>query len=130
MADVATAICTRLAAHAGTAALIGTRVWLSRLPDDPTYPALVVLKISATRTPLMGDDADKVSARVQVSSWAETRAGVYALAEQVRDALQRWGGTAAGVTVVQVFLDNQVEPFEDDIRQWHFPQDFTVWYTE
>jgi len=127
MADVATAILTRLTAHAGTLALVSTRAWHARLPDDPDYPAVTVQKISETTTRLMGDDSEKELFRVQVGSWASTRAGVVALDVQVKDALQRYSGTVAGVTVRQVFLETASEAYEDGIEQWRIDRDVMVW---
>lgn len=104
------AIHARLKAHAGTSALVESRVYPLRLPEGPTYPAIRYQVIGAPRTHLMGDSADAsigVHSRVQVDCFAETYAGVRAVAEQVRLALSRWSGTAGGVTVEVVFLDDE-----------------------
>jgi hypothetical protein len=130
MADVSTAIRTRLLAHAGTAALISTRCWFGFLEEPVQMPALTVQEISAVRFPLMGSDAEKVQFRVQVDAWAATRAGVKALADQVRAALQRWGGSSGGTTVIEAFMDNEAERFEDGVRTWRIQMDFLVWVDE
>lgn len=104
------AIHARLKAHTGTAALVESRIYPLRLPQGPTYPAIRYQVISTPRTHLMGDTADasiQAHARVQVDCYDETYAGVRALAEQVRLALSRWSGTAGGVTVEVVFLDDE-----------------------
>lgn len=101
------ALRARLTSHAGTSALIGSRVYPLRLPQGPTYPAVRYQVIGAPRVHAMGADTGQVDARVQVDSYAETYAGAQALAEQVRLALSRWEGTAGGVVVDHVFLADQ-----------------------
>lgn len=99
------AITARLKAHAGTKALVGSRVYPLRLPQGPTYPAVRYQVIGSPRVHAMGADTGQVNARVQVDSYALTYAGAQALAEQVRLALSRWEGTAGGVVVDHLFLD-------------------------
>lgn len=127
MADVSGAIVTRLTAHSGTNALIAGRAWIARLPDNPTMPAVTVQKISGIRTPLMGADAANVEGRVQLTSWATTRAGAQALDEQVRAALQRWGD---GVVIDEIFLLNEFEAYEDASLLWRVDRDVRPWWRE
>ena len=112
--SVGKAIYARLVAHAGTTALVGTRVYPLRLPQGPTYPAIRYQVISAPREHAMGADTGTVHARVQVDCWATTYAGAKALAAQVILALSRWGGTSGGVVVEHVFLENEIDRFEPD----------------
>lgn len=103
------AISARLKAHAGTAALVGTRVRPSRLEQGVKYPAIVYQVIGSPRTHLMGDTSDAsrwVTANMQVDCYAKTYAEAQALAEQVRLALSRWSGTAGGVAVEVVFFED------------------------
>lgn len=130
MSDVTDAVRTRLTAHSGTAALIGTRAWFLMLPQNPTLPASTVQKISATRESAMGDDIGLAEGRVQVRACAATRAGAYALAEQQRDALQRYSGTSAGVAIADAFLVDEDELFEDAGKIWSVRQDYMVWWSE
>ena len=132
MADLEKSVRTRLLAHSGVSALVvpGNRVWYSRLPIDPTLPAITVQEISAVPEGVMGDDAGIVLGRIQVDAWAETRTEAKALGEQVRDALQRWVGTASSSTLSFVGMNSGGVRFEEDGRIWRHRQDFEVWFTE
>lgn len=130
MADVQAAIRTTLLAHAGTLALIGTRAWFLLLPQNPTLPAVTVQQVSGTRHSAMGDDVGIAEGRMQVESWATTRTGVRALAEQVRDALQRFRGTVSGTVINAVFLDAEMDVYEPGVTFWRVHQDYRVFWSE
>lgn len=133
MADIVKAICARLSAHSGTNALISGRAWDDHLPQNPVYPACLVRSVSDIPTRAFGADSEKRQARIQVNCYATTRDGVIALGEQVFDALSRWGGVAASVTVDQSFHDNTPVKarWDDDVRKYVTIHDFfPVWYTE
>lgn len=94
----------RLVAHAGTAALIGTRAHGGAvLPQGVTYPAAGFSRVTTERLPLMGADANVVRARFQVDCWAETYLSARALAAQVTAALNRWENAASSPVVHHVF---------------------------
>lgn len=123
---------TRLLAHSGVSALVspGTRVWYSYLPVDPTLPAISLQEISAVPEGVMGDDAGIVDGAIQVDAWAESRDAAKELGEQVRDALQRWVGTANSSTLTFVGMNSGGVRFEPEGRIWRHRQDFRVWFTE
>ena len=133
---VGNAIYARLAAHAGTAALVGTRIYALRLNQGVTYPAIRFQVIGSPRVHAMTADTGQVDARVQVDSYAETYEGAHAVAAQVRAALSRWGGTAGGVTVEHAFLDDERDLDEPtvtvngDAGIYRVMQDFMVHYGE
>ena len=130
MADSEAAVMARLIAHAGTAALVNRRVWHSALPQDPTLPAITVQEISGVPESTMGDDTGHVRGTVQVDAWAAKRDGCKALAEQVRDALQRYVGTHEGSTLTVVGMNSMGVRYESDGRIWRASQDFELWWTE
>jgi len=130
MADASDAVRTRLTAHAGTSALIGTRAFFGFLPQNPTLPASVVQQITGARVHAMGADVDKFEALVQVKAHATTRAGAKALAEQHRAALQRYSGTSASTVVHDTFLVVEDDEMEPEAGIWTVRQDFRVWVTE
>ena len=100
------AIYARLKAHAGTLALVNTRIYPLRLPQGPTYPAIRYQLIGAPETHLMGNDPGSVHSRVQIDCYAETYRSAHLLKAEVRDALSRWEGTVGGVVVDHLFLDD------------------------
>ena len=53
-----------------------------------------------------------------------------ALGEQIRDALQRWRGTASGSTLYFVGMNSGGVSYEREGRLWRHRQDFEVFFTE
>jgi hypothetical protein len=130
VADVTAALRNRLAGHAGTSAIVGTRLWFLFLPQNPTLPAVTIQQISGLRESAMGADVGKVQGRVQVDSWGDSRGGAKNLAEQVRAALQRLRGTFDGTTINAAFLDSETEEFESGSHAWRVRQDYRIWWSE
>ena len=97
------AIVALLTAAATTAA---DRIDPLQLPRDPTLPAITYQRISTPR-PLQHDgDQGYASFRTQINCWANRIEGstdgykqVKALADEVRQALNGFRGSAGGVTV-------------------------------
>lgn len=130
MADSEKAVRTRLTAHSGVSALVGTRVWYSALPQDPTLPAITVQEITGVPEPVMGNDTGHVRGMIQVDAWDATRNGCKALGEQVRDALQRHAGTHDSSVLTFVGMNSLGVRYESEGRNWRHSQDFELWWTE
>ena len=132
MADLEKSVRTRLLAHSGVSDLVGDkkRVYYSMLPADPKLPAITLQEITATSIGAMGADANMVRGRIQVDGWAVSRAKAKALGEQIRDALQRWRGTASGSTLYFVGMNSGGVSYEREGRLWRHRQDFEVFFTE
>ena len=120
-----------LADDAGIGAICNNRIYPVRLPQDATFPAIVYTRISSIRHSAMGSDCGIVEKRIQVSSWGKTYAAANALAEAVRDALQRFRGTVDGVVIQDIFVDGDgPETWEDDAEAWQGVCDYRVIYEE
>ena len=136
MADHVDAVRSRLLAHAGTAALVGDRVWHSALPNEQEgvayMPAIVIQQISGVAEHVMGGTAGIVDLRIQVDVWAEEedRDGCQALTEQVRDALQTYSGTHGGVTLTFVGTFEGAPQWDPEAKLWRSMQDFELWGSE
>ena len=120
----------RLLAYAGTAQLIGTRVWRVVAPQNTAAPNVVVSQTAQQRIHLSGADCRLVGATIQVDSWAANNAAALALAEVVEQALSRQWGTWDGVVVQHAFLEDSGNEFEPETRLWRERREFTVWYEE
>jgi hypothetical protein len=128
---VEAAIKTRMEAHVGLAALVSDRIYPHHLPQQPAYPAVSYHIIGARpRDRAMGGDSGIAFKRVQVSCWGKSYGQAVQVAEQVRQALQRWSGTEAGTAVQDIYLENQNEFFEADLGIYHHALDFEVVYGE
>lgn len=120
--NVGAAIYARL--NASTAA--GSRIYPLMLPQNPTYPAVTFQQISAIATHAMGQDGPITRIRMQVNSWGSTYATARSLAGEVEALLKRFRGTAAGIVILDVLLDNELETFESDTQTRRVVQDYSV----
>lgn len=130
MADHEDAVRDQLLATAGVAALVGSRVWYSGLPDNPTLPANTLQQISGVPTSAFRRDVGEVRVRIQIDSWAETRTGAKALGEQVRIAMQRITATHGGVRITTVAMNDGGTRYEPEGLLWRHRQDFELWGSE
>ena len=112
-----------LSQYAGLTALVGDRIYPMILPQDAVLPAVTCEKISGQRINTKFGPAGLVRARIQVSCWAKGYLVAKQVAEQVRLALAGFpGGT--------VYLENEVDLYEEGTGIYHVPVDFTIWYEE
>ena len=109
---------TRCTTHAGTSALVGTRCYPDRLPENVTYPAIVY------HAPVSSDDSEyrthdgagaRTVSRVQFDCYAATGDGAAALAAQVRDA---WAGYQDACVVGYAFVANEIAGREDALNAY------------
>lgn len=128
MSLVEEAVRSRVIGYAGVTALIGTRMYPVKLPQDVTYPALTYAVIAAPREHLMVADAGVIGALIQVSVWAETMATAKALAIQVAASLNRFHGTVLGVVIQETWIENESDGWEDEAKVYHIPIDVRVNY--
>lgn len=124
------AIYGRLQAVTGVTNLVGTRVYPVVLPQSPTYPAIRYQQTAGSREPAMGSNSGLVKTTVQIDSYSDTYEQARQVAEEVRSALQRFGGTVAGVVIESVFVEGPLDVFEEEIKKFRVQQDFTVWHRE
>lgn len=131
MADLEVAIFSRLTTFAGLSALISTRCYPVVAPQNPTAPYVTYTRIDGPRESALSEDMGLPHPRMQIDCWAETYAGVRAVALQVRLAMQRWGpATVAGVEVLDALLDGEQDSYEDSVKLFRTTWDFIVWHRE
>lgn len=124
------AIYSTLTGHAGTAALVSTRVFPVTAPQDVTEPHIVYSRVSTARETAMGDDLGVARARVQVSCFATSQISAHAIAAQVRDALQRFRGTAGSTEVLDTFVEDEGETYSDTALLFEVAPVFTLIFRE
>lgn len=120
---IETDLYSRLSTFAGLVALVGTRSYPLLLPQNPTLPAITFQKISNVREQAHSGDSSLQHPRYQFSCWAETYAEAWAVAEQIRLALQ--GITSAGGG----FYENAVDLYDPETGWYHVPVDITIWHS-
>lgn len=133
---VENALASRLIAAGPVVALVGTRVWVLKLPQNPVMPAVRVQLISEPREYHLRGDQDARRARVQIDAFtAESTGGdPYAAATILADAIEAAVVTGSPYTqgtvkVLGCFRDNRVPVYEaGELRLVRVMQDFIVWW--
>ena len=109
------------------AALIGTRVYRTKLPQNPTLPAVTYWKVSGNRLHDLTGPTGQSDPRFQVSCWARTSATAEDVAEAVRVRLDGWTSTG-GVQVAE--LVNETDLYDDEVEIYHVALDFVLMHDE
>ncbi len=78
----------------------------------------------------MGSDIGLARALFQVTSFDDSYSGVKAVAAQVRAALQRYRGTINGDVIQDIYLENELDLYDDRTAKHMVPVNATVWYEE
>lgn len=121
---------TRLSTFAGLTALVGTRIYPSVAPQNVTAPFVTYRRISAVRRSGFGQDIGIVSARFQLDAIALTYSSMRAVVEQIVLALQRWRSDLTNPAVIETFIENEYEIYEDEPDLYHGAVDVIVHYRE
>jgi hypothetical protein len=122
------AILARATAHAGLNALIAGRLYTLRMPQNPTYPAVVVTRIAETYEHASGADETTRRALFQFSCWDTEYEDAKDVVDQVVSAFSRYSGTLDSTVIEQVFMENQQDFYDDEAEKHHVAIDATVWY--
>jgi hypothetical protein len=106
---------TYLLADASIAAVVGTRIYPSNLPQNATLPAIVYHVISRSHTTWLGGiKASSGPIRIQWDVWAATRLAADALAELVLDRWRTLAGTCPTTMTATRVCDVELQgPLED-----------------
>lgn len=102
--------------------LVANRCYPLLLPQNPTLPAITFQKVSNVREQALPGDSALQHPRYQFSCWALTYGAAWAVAEQVRLAMQ--GLTAAGGG----YYENAVDLYDPETGWYQVAVDMTVWH--
>ena len=106
-------------------AAITTRIF-PRAPQTPTFDFITIQKISGEQDALL----DYAHPRMQVTAWAEVYEDGEDLATAIRQAIQRYRGVVAGMTVEQITFLNDVHIYDPETGRETFPADYRIDYWE
>lgn len=105
--------------HAGLSALVGTRIAPLRLPDGTALPAVTYQRVSERDYWASGTDAGVKTTRYQIDAWGVDYDSCRAVAAQLRNALQRYSGTAASTVVQGIFILTEIDQYADAPKAAH-----------
>jgi len=109
-----------LAAHVGTSALVGTRIYPVSLPQTPTLPAITYRLVSQPTEHVFTETASDVKkGNYRIQCWDTTYKGAGALGTQVEAALDAFVGLLGGVGGYRcwITLTNAID-LGDDATSW------------
>ena len=130
MATASNAVYARLSGFAGLAALVGTRIYPGRVPQDAVLPFVSYVRIDEDGEEAMGDDADHDETLFEVASIGASYDSAESVHEQVRGALRRFRGSYGAVTVHDcLFRGGEGPVFLDDPAQFEATQRVALRYT-
>lgn len=126
-----------MSTFAGLTALIGTRIYPVVASQNVTLPFVTFQRISAVRTPGMGADIGIVRTRFQIDVIAGAVEGgppayplMRAVMTQVRLAIQRYRDAASNPEVLDCFIENEQDLYEDETDLHHGVLDVIVHHRE
>lgn len=124
------AIYSRLNGFAGLTALISGPVYSKQVSQDSVRP-LVFFEVTGTeRISAINGDSGTVIRTIRVISEALTLDAALDVSEQVRAALQRWSGVEDGITIMDTFINDESDSFDDDLNVSYIEQFFTIQHRE
>jgi hypothetical protein len=112
------------------AALVGTRVYPTFLPQAPTTPAITYQWIYADRIRSTKGPSGLTRSRYQLDYWGSTYEAVKRLCEAVRMAIDGYRGNVDGVRVGDVAITADQDMREEDARFYRVSVDLTIWHEE
>ena len=117
---------------ANSTAVTSTQFYLRVATQSATFPYGVVFKVSPGKDYTHDGDGLSVS-RLQCSCFSTTYHGAKSMAAEVITAMEEWPTKTTSTTstgVQTVFLEGEVDLFEDDKNVFHTALDFFVWHAQ
>jgi hypothetical protein len=98
-------------------ALVGTRVYPRKLPQNVTYPAIRYTRISTSRSEFRTLDgrAGYARPRFQIDCYGLTEASCVALAQALYQLLEGFDGIAAGLRIDGIGTDDEGADVEEGV---------------
>ena len=124
------ALINRALADSAVAALVSTRIYLSRAPEQPVMPFIVFYRIAATRHHAMNGASGLVKLRVQASIFSKTMKEALSIGDALRLSFDDFIGDINSVTVQAILLESEFESYEPQVDVKSIIQQYQVWAAE
>ena len=108
---------------------VTTRCYYNYIPQSPTYPLIVIQRVTGSRVHHLSGPSGAVRPRFQIEAWAETYSAAKALANLIRKALDGKEHTKDGVTF-SCLSQAEIDGYEEAVNAHRIIQDYSVRYTE
>jgi hypothetical protein len=118
-----------LAATTAVSTLVGTRIYVGILPQDPTYPALTIQPISYNPDNHLTAPGDLQWDRLQIDAWGVTYAAADGLYRAAITALNGKAFTGTGYRIGSVIVQvGGGHQYEESVKVHRRHFDVGVWF--
>lgn len=121
-----TALRTYLLSVPEITASIGSRLYPGWIPENAPMPSVAYLEVSGVRH----HDIDVAYPRYQFSCFSTRYLEAKEVADEIRNALQRYKGDMGNTRVIQGVHEGSFEQYERDTGIYHVAIDFKIIYRE
>lgn len=135
--DLRPALFSYLTADSSIAALVGTRVYPVKAPEDETRALIVYSRISGIGDHTLRGVGGLARPRLQIDCWAPTPDVAAQLARLVKARLDGFRGAigtgdspSVSVAVRGMFLADERDDYDDVAKQYRTSLDFMIWFVE
>lgn len=144
MVEITRALRAFLLADAAIATAVGTRIYPQKLPQNATYPAITILRVSAIRLNVLHGRASLARPRYQIDCWMQEKSGIsafdvaQALGGAVLARLEGYNGVMTDPVTspptdyhTGVTFDDERDLFDPDINGGFFRHsaDYFIWHS-
>ena len=120
----------RVLADTGVAALLGTRLYAMRLPENVVLPAATFQRISSRYIGAHNGPSGVAAMRYQFTAFAMSYNEAVELADAMRVALDGWHSPAAGLNNIQAaYAEGELDLYEPETARYFVPLDVMIWAT-
>ena len=108
---------------------VTTRCYYNYIPQSPTYPLIVIQRVTGSRVHHLSGPSGAVRPRFQIEAWAETYSAAKGLANLIRAALDGKEYTEDGVKF-SCLSQAEIDGYEEAVNAHRIIQDYSVRYTD
>lgn len=130
---------------------VTTRCYYNYIPQSPTYPLIVIQRVTGSRVHHLSGPSGAVRPRFQIEAWAETYSAAKALANLIRKALDGKKYTTGDIRITEAgdiriieagdvritcgvtfscLSQAEIDGYEEAVNAHRIIQDYSVRYTE
>lgn len=124
------AVYSLLSGADGLAKLTNGRVFPIVAPQNVKRPFITYERSSTERVAALSNDTDVARGIFQISAWSDNRDEAVDVALQVRTIMQRYRGTASGIIIDDIYIQNEVDLYDSSTKLFQVSIDFEIWYRE
>jgi hypothetical protein len=129
MATIEDAIYSLLSGSATVAALVGTRIYRVKMPDNPQMPAITYQTVYSEPIESFSGFSGLWQPIMRVDCWGKTAGSTQDLAEKVRLALHGYQGSYQDRRIHNILEWSTTELYDEDADIFHVACSMRIWYT-